>query len=34
MQDLQKIREEIDDIDNQIVELYEARMKLTEEVAE
>lgn len=34
MKDLIKIREEIDDIDSQIIELYEKRMELTTEVAE
>ncbi len=34
MKDLSEIREEIDKIDRQIVALYEARMKLTTEVAE
>ena len=34
MKDLIKIREEIDDIDSQIIELYEKRMGLTTEVAE
>lgn len=34
MRDLSEIREKIDDIDNQIVTLYEARMQLTAEVAE
>lgn len=34
MKDLIKIREEIDDIDSQIIELYEERMELTTEVAE
>ncbi len=33
MEDLQKLREEIDRIDNQIVELYEQRMKIAEGVA-
>lgn len=34
MKDLKKIREEIDEIDSQIVALYEERMRLTTEVAE
>lgn len=34
MKDLVEIREDIDDIDSQIVKLYEKRMKLTTEVAE
>ncbi len=34
MKDLIEIREEIDNIDSQIVKLYEKRMKLTTEVAE
>ena len=34
MKDLQDIRKDIDRIDDQIVELYEERMKLTSEVAE
>lgn len=34
MRDLQEIRKEIDEIDDQIVALYENRMKLTSEVAE
>lgn len=34
MKDLLEIREEIDDIDSQIIKLYEKRMKLTTEVAE
>ena len=34
MKDLGKIREEIDEIDSQIVTLYEQRMQLTTEVAE
>jgi chorismate mutase/prephenate dehydratase len=34
MRDLQEIRQEIDQIDDQIVQLYEARMKLTSDVAE
>ena len=33
MEDLLKLREEIDFIDNQIVELYERRMKIAEGVA-
>ena len=33
MLDLGKIREEIDSIDSRIVELFEERMKLAEEVA-
>lgn len=34
MKDLAEIREEIDDIDSQIIRLYEKRMRLTTEVAE
>lgn len=34
MKDLSKIREEIDQIDRQMVALYEARMNLAAEVAE
>ena len=34
MRDLQEIRKEIDEIDDQIVALYESRMKLTSDVAE
>ena len=34
MKELSKIREEIDEIDSQIAALYEARMRLTGEVAE
>ena len=34
MKDLLEIREEIDDIDSQIIKLYEKRMELTTEVAE
>ena len=34
MKDLIEIREEIDDIDSQIIKLYEKRMELTTEVAE
>ena len=34
MKDLNKIREEIDEIDRQIVALYEERMRRTTEVAE
>ena len=33
MLDLQETREKIDEIDNQIVELFKARMELTNEVA-
>ena len=33
MKELSKIREEIDEIDSQIAALYEARMRLTGEVA-
>lgn len=33
MRDLQKLREEIDAIDNEVVDLYERRMALAEEVA-
>ncbi len=34
MKDLKKIRDEIDEIDRQIVSLYEQRMQRTTEVAE
>ena len=34
MKDLSEIRNEIDQIDRQIVELYEKRLKLTSQVAE
>ncbi len=34
MKDLLELRDEIDVIDNQIVELYEKRMKISEQVAE
>ena len=33
MKDLLELREEIDEIDNQIVELYEKRMQISEQVA-
>ena len=33
MEDLLKLREEIDKIDNQLVSLYEQRMQIAEEVA-
>ena len=33
MEDLLKLRDEIDKIDNQIVSLYEERMKIAEDVA-
>ena len=34
MTDLQEIRKQIDEVDEQIVRLFERRMKLTKEVAE
>ena len=34
MRDLLEIRNEIDELDDKIVELYERRMQLTTEVAE
>ena len=34
MTDLQECRRKIDEIDNQMVELFEKRMKVCEEVAE
>ena len=34
MRDLLEIRDEIDELDDKIVELYERRMQLTTEVAE
>ncbi len=34
MRDLLELRDEIDEIDEQIVKLYEKRMKIAEEVAE